>query len=326
MNRIHFPISCCVSGCKTKINERSDLRNRMFPFIRKNGNALLRQRFQLWLKVLNCKIYSTSDTRSLWICRKHFVKGRPASPYDFADIDWVPSLCLDTIESSLNLLEPKVELVDSSNLLLDMEKPFCRLCLKNNAPMKALYSLPSPSSNRLKWLIKEIAGIQLPFKTEYNSFACERCLTKLEEFLTWRERWQINDSLIKTFRENGKDYQSTPAIPIVSIPIERLMEDYMEEVLPLNLTNGECEMKIKHETIETIVERDEQYDQLKNETFSMMEPAGAESVGTDTDVEVVSPTEIPTVDITENEKKNRLIRKVLKKIRREMLDLNAKKS
>lgn len=97
-------ITCVVQGCKSN-NAASKIRFFSYPAVRKHGKEEIRKlskiRQERWLNV--CPVPKVSST---WrICGKHFVGGCPAELEDVDNVDWVPSLLLQSTPTVLGNAE-----------------------------------------------------------------------------------------------------------------------------------------------------------------------------------------------------------------------------
>ncbi|XP_065082548.1 uncharacterized protein LOC135704930 [Ochlerotatus camptorhynchus] len=321
---------------------------------------LVKKRFWLWINVLG---QNPRRAESLWVCHVHFVTGRPAAPSHHWEIDWVPNQNLHsktrindvlndsfnrTLELTLNdvptenTFTPEVEPPESEachpSLDPDLEGPFCRFCFRKNVNMRPLFPLPGFDENHLIRVVEEVTCIRLEFAADYNSFICHDCQQRMEEFFGYRKMWQANDLLLRAFREKHSFVEPTP---IVVIPIERLMEDPSEETNPLEAlpcSKENCELAeqkpdtheqqnyLEDEQPEQNVPIDLEDTKQPFEEISIMETTlVSDSSFTAPSVKKESQ-EGPGVNCTELKEKDRLIKKLMRKVRRETLSPKKRKS
>lgn len=93
-------ISCAVKTCRNH-NKNCDLSFYTFPLPRKYSTKehekILAMRLSMWRKASG---YTKPITRSVRICGKHFVSGKPSKFDEPSNVDWVPSLYLPEQPSS----------------------------------------------------------------------------------------------------------------------------------------------------------------------------------------------------------------------------------
>ncbi|XP_055523727.1 uncharacterized protein LOC129717672 [Wyeomyia smithii] len=347
-----YPIRCCVSKCDTQANHYKGVKKRFFRFVserppQKNASEkskrLYKQRFRLWSRLL--RTGAKVDTKNIWICAKHFVKGYPASSLSCYDEDWIPSLKLnknicmrDEITPELSSTVSNSVNVENQNELSSTAEPFCRLCLRKKFHLKPIF-LDKPSSY-IAELIEEISDIRLGFKSDCNSYICLDCHTKLHEIKTIRQKWQTNDSILR----NGINTISyaTP-IPVVSIPVERLLENNQVIHSRDKFNNVNMKQKllktivVKEETVEEIlsdqilqsrigseltrasnISVNDMNNTSKRQYSSDIKETDAKdkSIQISSDNIKIVPKGQLSNDIEEREEKEKLIRSLMKKIRR----------
>ncbi|XP_062536172.1 uncharacterized protein LOC134205179 [Armigeres subalbatus] len=247
-------------------------------------------------------------------------------------------------EYSDNESGPFIRIFQGEVSFSNQEGPLCRLCLRKNANLRPVYPSPRVDENQMVKVIELITNICLNFEDDYNSFVCCDCLNKLDEFCRYREIWQSNDALLRAFRNkenhitpvpseqltemhelNGEDHETCYAeergfalepIPIVSIPIEHLLEGTAagcaedDNLEPLSF---------KFEDQQNTTAFDESLDTKDYiESLSVVQYAAEENCTISTNVKQEAPLEIDS-DTVEEEQKDRLIRKLMKQIRRETL-------
>ena len=92
-------VICCVVGCTNKPDKDSPLRFHHIPRIRtKHGEdslILCTERREKWFSAIN---RSDINVNSLHhnVCNVHFLSGKPAALFETSNVDWVPSLNMET--------------------------------------------------------------------------------------------------------------------------------------------------------------------------------------------------------------------------------------
>lgn len=283
--------------------------------------------------------------------------GRPAAPSQHWEADWVPNQNLGsrtriydtTHELTLNEdektylptessftaeAEPPADEACHRSQDPELEGPFCRFCFRKNVNMRPLFPSPRIDENHLIRVVEEVACIRLEFAADYNSFVCNECQLRMEEFFGYQKMWQANDILLRALRENDSFVE--PA-PIVAIPIERLMEDPSEETGPLEDLPCHELAEQKPDTHEQqYYQEDEHPEQnvpidLEDtkppvEEISSLEPTHASDPSFIAPNIKKEPLEVPEIDSTELMEKDRLIKKLMRKVRRETLSPKKRKS
>lgn len=251
----------------------------------------------------------------MWICRRHFVYGFPAKLSDFLDVDWVPTLHLEGIPPNpcreCSVVLENLPAREDRDRAPNLNTPFCRLCLEQNVPLQSMF-LDSSAGQRLAELIRQFVNITVDLRHDSDSSVCIECLKKLaqmEEMVQVRARWNANNKLLERLRENNNQPEETvikedshiqemDSLPVVSIPMDTLFNSIFDSP--------------KEETLP--------YEDFK-EDLEQHNPAEISQ-----DCLVVDPPAIETVDLTEIDERERLIRQAMRTLRKQLKPRKRKRS
>uniref|UniRef100_A0A8D8JRU0 (northern house mosquito) hypothetical protein n=1 Tax=Culex pipiens TaxID=7175 RepID=A0A8D8JRU0_CULPI len=310
LNRKRAQARCCVPSCDTSAHYN------LYPFVPSHDATearLARKRYQLWLRTLQVAPCRTRP--EVWICRRHFVYGFPAKLSDFLDVDWVPTLHLEGIPPNpcreCSIVLENLPAQEDRDRAPNLNAPFCRLCLKQNVPLQSMF-LDSSAGQRLAELIRQFVNITVDLRHDSDSSVCIECLEKLaqmEEMVQVRARWNANNKLLARLRENNNQLEETAikedshiqemnSLPVVSIPMDTLFNSIFDPP--------------KEETLP--------YEDFKQD-LEQHNPADISQ-----DCLVVDPPAIETIDLTEIDERERLIRQAMRSLRKQLKPRKRKRS
>lgn len=219
---------CCVPGCPTSGSTTSEISNRLFPFSPTGDDPLSRKRYELWVQILQTAPCRTRPV--VWICHRHFLKGRPSELADSEDVDWIPRLGLKSIPKN-PCREFAVVVQNAYDCALNLDAPFCRLCLEQNVPFMFVW----PSSGDgiiLARIIEQFAGIKISSERASDRVICNECLNKLRQIVDIKESWKANNAqlekMLKGLDDRPEDHPKTMKKP-PSEKQEPSSEDLSEE-------------------------------------------------------------------------------------------------
>ncbi|KAL9693176.1 hypothetical protein quinque_012461 [Culex quinquefasciatus] len=292
LNRKRAQARCCVPSCDTSAHYN------LYPFVPAHDETdarLARKRYQLWVRTLQVAPCRTRP--EVWICRRHFVYGFPAKLSDFLDVDWVPTLHLEGI--------PPNPYRECSVVLENLPAQ------QDQRPLQSMF-LDSSAGQRLAELIRQFVNITVDLRHDSDSSVCMECLEKLaqmEEMVQVKARWNANNKLLERLRENNNQPEETAikedshihemdSLPVVSIPMDTLFNSIFDPP--------------KEETLP--------YEDFKQD-LEQHNPADISQ-----DCLVVDPPAIETIDLTEIDERERLIRQAMRTLRKQLKPRKRKRS
>lgn len=192
---------CCVPGCPTSGSTASEISNRLFLFSPTGDDPLSRKRYELWVQILQTAPCRTRPV--VWICHRHFLKGRPSELADSEDVDWIPRLGLKSIPQN-PCRELAVMVQNAYDCVLNLAAPFCRLCLEQNVSFKFVW--PSNGDGIiLARIIEQFAGIKISPEKASDRVICNECLNQLSQIIDIKECWNANNALLEKMLKGLND-------------------------------------------------------------------------------------------------------------------------